>query len=106
MRAILILAPLAEVSLRFGEGETILDDFAFAVLSEAPFFPLPFALGEVWESEAETSGLVAPGGGALTSGRKGAIAQQVIAAVPAYRNYECSIQTDEQTCSPQKLLTT
>ena len=80
MRAIRILAAPAEVSLRFCEGEA---DFAATALSEAPFFPLPLAPGEVWEPEAEAGGFVAPGDGALTSGRKGAIAQQVIAAVPA-----------------------
>lgn len=83
MRAIRILVAPAEVSLRLGVGEVVLVGFPVAALSEVPFFPFPFAPGGAWDLGAEASGFVAPGGGALTSGRKGAIAQQVIAAVPA-----------------------
>lgn len=92
MKATRILAAPVEV-LSLGGGGTVLVDLAAAALSEGPFFRFPWESGEAGELEAAASGLVVPGGGALTSGKKGTIAQQVIAAVPAWRNYAYSIQT-------------
>ncbi len=83
MRAIRSLAAPAEVSLRLGWGGVVVIGFAATVLSEGPFFRFPFGSGEAWGLEVEASGFVAPGGGALTSGKKGAIAQEVMAAMPA-----------------------
>ena len=94
----------AEASLRFGGGGGAVATFSVAAFCVIPFFRLPLGSGAAGLGAAD--GFAAPGGGALTSGRKGARAQQAIARLPSCKNYHDQYQEVYKPVSEEQELTT
>ena len=95
----------AEASLRFGGGEGAVATFSVAAFCVVPFFRLPLGSGAAGLGAA-ADGFAAPGGGALTSGRKGARAQQAIARLPSCKNYRYQYQEMYKPVQEEQELTT